>query len=80
MLTSVELRASCGVLFSDGLIELEGNSARAQWGNLSSSTVMLAAGPGDARLAMMGQRSCYGTRNPASGLGPTHVADLRAAI
>ncbi|MGH7242326.1 MAG: hypothetical protein ACREJD_02785 [Phycisphaerales bacterium] len=46
--TSVELRGIVlGVV--DGLLELERNAAR-QWGNLNSSTVMLSAGPGDAKL------------------------------
>jgi hypothetical protein len=46
--TSVELRGIVlGVV--DGLLELDRNSGR-QWGNLSSSTVMLSVGPGDAKL------------------------------
>ncbi|MBL8877317.1 MAG: hypothetical protein JNM86_16115 [Phycisphaerae bacterium] len=46
--TSVELRGIVlGVV--DGLLELERSSGR-QWGNLNSSTVMLAVGPGDAKL------------------------------
>ncbi|MBS0191927.1 MAG: hypothetical protein U0573_04700 [Phycisphaerales bacterium] len=76
VLTSVELRGIVlGVL--DGLIELERNSAR-QWGNLSSSTVMLAAGPGDARLAD-GSAVVLTELESRERLGTdAHVADLRA--
>ena len=47
--SSIELRGIVlGVL--EGLLELEKFSAR-PWGNLNSATVMLAAGPGESRLA-----------------------------
>lgn len=74
--TSVELR---GIVLGivDGLLELERNSAR-QWGNLSSSTVMLTSGPGDSRLGD-GTAVSLTELESRERLGTdAYVADLRA--
>ncbi len=76
VLTSVEFR---GIILGvvEGMLELERSSGR-QWGNLSSATVMLSAGPGDSKLAD-GSAVSLTELESRERLGTdAHIADLRA--
>lgn len=75
-ISSVELRAIVlGVL--EGLLELEKFSAR-PWGNLHSATVLLTAGPGDAKLADSAAVVLTDLESRERLAEDAHLDDLRA--